>query len=62
MLDLEKTIMKSEDRALRRQLVKLLGWQDAHLSLDAVIRRWPVKLRQASGNQCRATQESDTGP
>lgn len=45
MLDLEKTIMKSQDRALRRQLVKLLGWQDAHLNFDAANSAWLVKSR-----------------
>lgn len=35
----------SKDKALRQQLVKLLDWQDAHLNFDAVLARWPAKLR-----------------
>lgn len=32
-------------KALRQQLVRLLGWQDAHLDFDAVLADWPAKLR-----------------
>ena len=31
--------------ALRTQLVGLLGWSDAHLSFDDVLREWPERLR-----------------
>jgi len=31
--------------ALRRQLVGLLDWSDAHLSFDDVLREWPERLR-----------------
>jgi hypothetical protein len=32
-------------RALRRQLVRLLDWRDAHLRFDDAVRGWPTKLR-----------------
>ena len=40
-----KVVNKSADKALRRQLAKLLDWRDAHLSFDDVVRGWPPKLR-----------------
>jgi hypothetical protein len=33
------------NRALRRQLVRLLDWRDAHLRFEDVVRGWPAKLR-----------------
>jgi hypothetical protein len=35
----------NDTKELRRHLVKLLDWQDAHVGFDAVIKNWPVKLR-----------------
>lgn len=35
------------DKALRQQIVKLLDWQDAHLNAEAILARWPPRLRGA---------------
>ncbi len=35
----------TEGAALRDQLVKLLGWQDAHVGFDAAVKDWPTALR-----------------
>ena len=37
--------MKGPEEAVREHVVKMLGWSDAHLSFDEVLRDWPVKLR-----------------
>ena len=39
--------MKKTEQAVREHVVKMLGWSDAHLSFDEVLRDWPVKLRGA---------------
>lgn len=33
------------DRALRAQLERLIGWEDAHVGFDTVVKDWPVALR-----------------
>lgn len=37
--------MKNDERALRDQLVRLLDWEDAHLTFDGAVKDFPRELR-----------------